>query len=95
MKKAQKLIHLQQTASGASLKSVQNFPIMFGFQVMSGHSLYLTLSVYCGMSLLAAIASLMLPIETQGKHLGDTNQNQDAKVPTTTVDYMFFSGERE
>eukprot|EP00066_Takifugu_rubripes_P013972 XP_011603238.1 PREDICTED: synaptic vesicle 2-related protein-like [Takifugu rubripes] len=69
--------------------------IVFGFQVMRSFSLYLTLSVYCGISLLAAIASLMLPIETQGKRLEETNQNQDAKVTTTTGDYTFFSGERE
>ncbi|TNM91949.1 hypothetical protein fugu_018961 [Takifugu bimaculatus] len=65
--------------------------IVFGFQVMRSFSLYLTLSVYCGISLLAAIASLMLPIETRGKRLGETNQNQDAKVTTTTGDYAFFS----
>ncbi|XP_029693535.1 synaptic vesicle 2-related protein-like isoform X2 [Takifugu rubripes] len=67
----------------------------FVSEVMRSFSLYLTLSVYCGISLLAAIASLMLPIETQGKRLEETNQNQDAKVTTTTGDYTFFSGERE
>lgn len=51
---------------------------------MSGVSLYLSLSVL--ISLLAAFASLMLPIETLGKQLGDTNHNQDAEVTTMTGD---------
>uniref|UniRef100_A0A3Q3AF91 Synaptic vesicle 2-related protein-like n=1 Tax=Kryptolebias marmoratus TaxID=37003 RepID=A0A3Q3AF91_KRYMA len=41
----------------------------FVAQVMLRTSVYLTLSVYCGCSLLAAIASLILPIETLGRGL--------------------------
>ncbi|CAF99251.1 unnamed protein product, partial [Tetraodon nigroviridis] len=42
----------------------------FVSEVCSGISLHLTLSIYCGCGLLAAVASLMLPIETLGKDLG-------------------------
>uniref|UniRef100_H3CUJ7 SV2 related protein b n=1 Tax=Tetraodon nigroviridis TaxID=99883 RepID=H3CUJ7_TETNG len=44
----------------------------FVSEVISGISLHLTLSIYCGCGLLAAVASLMLPIETLGKDLGTT-----------------------
>ncbi|MEQ2172027.1 hypothetical protein GOODEAATRI_016731 [Goodea atripinnis] len=54
-------------------------------QVMLRTSVYLTLSVYCGCSLLAAIASLILPIETLGRGLQESEHYQEALGQTTNV----------
>ncbi|MEQ2267230.1 hypothetical protein XENORESO_003311, partial [Xenotaenia resolanae] len=57
----------------------------FVAQVMLRTSVYLTLSVYCGCSLLAAIASLILPIETLGRGLQESEHYQEALGQTTNV----------
>ncbi|XP_067430936.1 synaptic vesicle 2-related protein [Thunnus thynnus] len=54
----------------------------FVAQVMLRTSVYLTLSVYCGCSLLAGIASLILPIETSGRSLQESNLDHEAGPPT-------------
>ncbi|XP_053195452.1 synaptic vesicle 2-related protein [Scomber japonicus] len=56
----------------------------FVAQVMLRTSGYLTLSLYCGCSLLAGVASLMLPIETSGRNLQETNLDQDDGNQTNT-----------
>lgn len=58
---------------------------IFCFQVMLRTSVYLTLSVYCGCSLLAGIASLILPIETLGRGLQESGLDQEAVVQVTNV----------
>ncbi|XP_054612457.1 synaptic vesicle 2-related protein isoform X2 [Dunckerocampus dactyliophorus] len=46
----------------------------FVAQVLLRQSVYLTLAVYCGCSLLAGIVSLLLPIETIGRALQESKQ---------------------
>ncbi|KAF3702052.1 Synaptic vesicle 2-related protein [Channa argus] len=57
----------------------------FVAQVMLRTSVYLTLSVYCGCSLLAGIASLILPIETSGRGLQESDIDQGARGQSTTT----------
>ncbi|XP_012704812.2 synaptic vesicle 2-related protein [Fundulus heteroclitus] len=57
----------------------------FVAQVMLRTSVYLTLSVYCGCSLLAGIASLILPIETLGRGLQESSLDQEAVEHTTNI----------
>ncbi|XP_035523979.1 synaptic vesicle 2-related protein-like [Morone saxatilis] len=45
----------------------------FVAQVLLRTSVYLTLSLYCGCCLLAGVASLILPIETMGRGLQESN----------------------
>lgn len=49
----------------------------FVAQVMLRTSMRLTLSVYCGCSLLAGVASLILPIETLGRGLQESSQEPE------------------
>ncbi|XP_062291140.1 synaptic vesicle 2-related protein [Scomber scombrus] len=61
----------------------------FVAQVMLRTSVYLTLSLYCGCSLLAGVASLMLPIETSGRNLQETNlDHEDGNQTTNTSDQL-------
>lgn len=48
-------------------------------------SMYLTLSVYCGFSLLAGIASLILPIETLGRSLQESSLDEETGEQKTTT----------
>lgn len=57
----------------------------FVAQVMLRRSVYLTLSMYCVCSLLAGIASLILPIETLGRCLQESGLHQEARGQTTTT----------
>ncbi|KAK2819139.1 hypothetical protein Q5P01_024700 [Channa striata] len=57
----------------------------FVAQVMLRESVYLTLSVYCGCSLLAGIASLFLPIETLGRGLQESDFDQEPRGQSTTT----------
>ncbi|KAM4532976.1 synaptic vesicle 2-related protein isoform 2-T2 [Fundulus diaphanus] len=57
----------------------------FVAQVMLRTSVYLTLSVYCGCSLLAGIAALILPIETLGRGLQESSLDQEAVEHTTNI----------
>uniref|UniRef100_UPI003AAAC3B1 synaptic vesicle 2-related protein-like isoform X1 n=1 Tax=Centroberyx gerrardi TaxID=166262 RepID=UPI003AAAC3B1 len=56
----------------------------FVAQVLLRTSVYLTLSVYCGFCLLAAGASLCLPIETLGRGLQESGQLTGEQVITRT-----------
>lgn len=58
---------------------------VFGFQVMSVQSLHSALLLYCRCSLLAACVSLMLPIETLGKHMDNTTS---PKMSTTNTFFL-------
>ncbi|XP_068191197.1 synaptic vesicle 2-related protein-like [Antennarius striatus] len=49
----------------------------FVSQVMLWHSKYLTLSIYFGCSILAGIACLILPVETSGRGLQESNLKQE------------------
>ncbi|XP_015240589.1 PREDICTED: synaptic vesicle 2-related protein-like [Cyprinodon variegatus] len=60
----------------------------FVAQVMLRKSVYLTLSVYCGCSLLAGIASLLLPIETLGRGLQESGIDQEAVGQTTDITHQ-------
>ncbi|CAJ1070556.1 synaptic vesicle 2-related protein [Xyrichtys novacula] len=51
----------------------------FVAQVMLRKSVYLTLSMYCGCCLLAGIAALILPIETLGRNLQESNTDPEAR----------------
>ncbi|KAF0031456.1 synaptic vesicle 2-related protein [Scophthalmus maximus] len=51
----------------------------FVAQVMLRTSMYLTLSVYCGCSVLAGFASLLLPIETLGRGLQESGHDEEAR----------------
>lgn len=55
-------------------------------------SVYLTLSIYCGCSLLAGITCLMLPTETMGRRLHESNVDQDAAEVSTTTAGQSHSG---
>ncbi|KAM9338673.1 synaptic vesicle 2-related protein [Symphorus nematophorus] len=58
----------------------------FVAQVMLRTSVSLTLSMYCVCCLLAGVASLLLPIETLGRGLQESNLGQEAREqPTTTT----------
>ncbi|KAM6902105.1 synaptic vesicle 2-related protein [Xenentodon cancila] len=57
----------------------------FVAQVLLRTSVYLTLSVYCGCCLLAGIASLLLPIETLGRGLQESNLDHEAQGQTTST----------
>uniref|UniRef100_UPI0037E86FAD synaptic vesicle 2-related protein-like n=1 Tax=Semicossyphus pulcher TaxID=241346 RepID=UPI0037E86FAD len=57
----------------------------FVAQVLLRKSVYLTLSIYCGCCLLAGIASLILPIETVGRSLQESNADQEAGHNNTTI----------
>ncbi|XP_044029764.1 synaptic vesicle 2-related protein [Siniperca chuatsi] len=57
----------------------------FVAQVVLRTSQYLTVSVYCGCSLLAGVACLILPIETLGRGLQESNLDQEAGEQTTTT----------
>ncbi|XP_068191543.1 synaptic vesicle 2-related protein-like [Antennarius striatus] len=50
----------------------------FVSEVMLRKSMYLTLSIYCGCSLLAGIMCLILPMETSGKSLQESTFNKEA-----------------
>ncbi|KAM8742834.1 synaptic vesicle 2-related protein [Acanthopagrus schlegelii] len=57
----------------------------FVAQVLLRSSVYLTLSIYLCCSLLAGIASLILPIETLGRGLQESSLDQEAGGQTTTT----------
>ncbi|XP_030598810.1 synaptic vesicle 2-related protein [Archocentrus centrarchus] len=57
----------------------------FVAQVLLRKSVYLTLSVYCGFSLLAGVASLILPIETLGRNLQESTVDQEAGGQTAAT----------
>ncbi|XP_028273579.1 synaptic vesicle 2-related protein isoform X2 [Parambassis ranga] len=57
----------------------------FVAQVLLRKSVYLTLSLYCGVCLLAGIASLILPIETSGRGLQESNLDPEASGQTVTT----------
>ncbi len=71
-------IRLHVSAPGSSV-------LVFWFQVMLRTSMYLTLSVYCGFSLLAGAASLILPIETLGRSLQESSLDQETGEQRTTT----------
>nr|XP_043867732.1 synaptic vesicle 2-related protein [Solea senegalensis] len=54
-------------------------------QVMLRSSVNLTLALYCGCSVLAGVASLLLPIETLGRGLQESSVNQEATGQTTAM----------
>ncbi|XP_058473459.1 synaptic vesicle 2-related protein [Solea solea] len=54
-------------------------------QVMLRSSVNLTLALYCGCSVLAGVASLLLPIETLGRGLQESSVNQEARGQATAV----------
>ncbi|XP_059214395.1 synaptic vesicle 2-related protein [Centropristis striata] len=54
-------------------------------QVLLRKSVYGTLSLYCGFSLLGGVASLFLPIETLGRGLQESSLDQEAGETTTTT----------
>ncbi|TNN73753.1 Synaptic vesicle 2-related protein [Liparis tanakae] len=56
----------------------------FVAQVLLRTSVYGTLSLYCGFSLLGCIASLILPIETLGKSLQESSLDEDSRDEMTT-----------
>ncbi|KAM7369017.1 hypothetical protein PAMP_013316 [Pampus punctatissimus] len=61
----------------------------FVAQVMLRASVYLTLTAYCVCCLLACVASLILPIETLGRSLEESNLDQEAgKQTTNTTDHL-------
>uniref|UniRef100_A0A3Q0SD96 SV2 related protein b n=1 Tax=Amphilophus citrinellus TaxID=61819 RepID=A0A3Q0SD96_AMPCI len=57
----------------------------FVAQVLLRKSVYLTLSVYCGFSLLAGVASLILPVETLGRNLQESTVDQEAGGQTAAT----------
>ncbi|XP_034565895.1 synaptic vesicle 2-related protein [Notolabrus celidotus] len=57
----------------------------FVAQVLLRKSVYLTLSMYCGLCLLAGIAALILPIETLGRSLQESNTDQEARHTNATT----------
>ncbi|KAM4527934.1 synaptic vesicle 2-related protein [Odontesthes bonariensis] len=57
----------------------------FVAQVMLRTSVYLTLSMYCGLCLLAGVASLILPVETLGRSLQESSLEKEAGGQTTTT----------
>lgn len=56
----------------------------FFLQVLLRSSVYLTLSVYCACSLLAAVAAWALPIETAGRALQESSQLNNNNQDTNT-----------
>ncbi|XP_026209573.1 synaptic vesicle 2-related protein-like isoform X2 [Anabas testudineus] len=56
----------------------------FVAQVMLRTSVNLTLTMYCGCSVLAGVASLILPIETLGRGLQESRFHQEDEGQTTT-----------
>lgn len=69
-----RLLHMR---CSASLPGSSVF-VFFSCQVMLRASVYLTLSIYCGCTVLAGIACLMLPIETLGRGLQESAVDQEA-----------------
>ncbi|XP_068609302.1 synaptic vesicle 2-related protein-like [Brachionichthys hirsutus] len=57
----------------------------FVSEVMLRKSKYLSLSVYCGCTLLAGFLPLMLPLETLGRGLQESSLNKEAGVQMTTT----------
>ncbi|XP_074547072.1 synaptic vesicle 2-related protein [Halichoeres trimaculatus] len=57
----------------------------FVAQVLLRKSVYLTLSIYCCCCLLAGIAALILPIETLGRSLQESNTDQEAGHTNATT----------
>ncbi|XP_068561624.1 synaptic vesicle 2-related protein-like [Cebidichthys violaceus] len=57
----------------------------FVAQVLLRTSVYGTLSLYCGFSLLGGIASLILPIETLGRGLQESSLDEEDGEQTTTT----------
>ncbi|XP_041666262.1 synaptic vesicle 2-related protein-like [Cheilinus undulatus] len=57
----------------------------FVAQVMLRKSVYLTLSIYCGCCVLAGITALILPIETLGRSLQESNIDQETGNTNTTT----------
>ncbi|KAG8010694.1 Synaptic vesicle 2-related protein [Nibea albiflora] len=57
----------------------------FVAQVMLRVSVRLALSLYCGFCLLAGVAALLLPIETLGRFLQESNPDQEAEGEQTTA----------
>ncbi|RVE65799.1 hypothetical protein OJAV_G00119980 [Oryzias javanicus] len=55
----------------------------FVAQVLLRTSVYVTLAVYCACGLVAGIASLLLPIETLGRGLQESNLDQEVERPAT------------
>ncbi|XP_068191151.1 synaptic vesicle 2-related protein-like [Antennarius striatus] len=56
----------------------------FVSEVMLRKSMYLTLSIYCGCSLLAGIMCLILPMETSGKSLQETTLTRRQMTTATS-----------
>lgn len=52
---------------------------------MLSTSLYLTLSIYIACGLLATVASLLLPLETLGRGLQESQVDGEAGLQTTTA----------
>ncbi|KAM4634747.1 synaptic vesicle 2-related protein-like [Polymixia lowei] len=79
----------------------------FVAQVLLRTSVYLTLSVYCGISLLAAMASMCLPTETSGRGLQEssdstgeqektrTSQQSNGEAPTPHISYGYTNQEEQ
>uniref|UniRef100_A0A8C5HH33 Synaptic vesicle 2-related protein-like n=1 Tax=Gouania willdenowi TaxID=441366 RepID=A0A8C5HH33_GOUWI len=57
----------------------------FVAQVLLRTSVYPTISLYCGCSLLAGIACLILPFETLGKNLQESHLDQEADGQTSSA----------
>ncbi|GAA6217082.1 synaptic vesicle 2-related protein-like isoform X1 [Lates japonicus] len=57
----------------------------FVAQVLLGSSVSSALMVYCGCSVLAGIASLILPIETLGRALQESRPGQEAREQTSST----------
>uniref|UniRef100_A0A3B4FQI6 SV2 related protein b n=1 Tax=Pundamilia nyererei TaxID=303518 RepID=A0A3B4FQI6_9CICH len=61
------------------------FTIFTGHNISLGRtSVYLTLSVYCSCSLLAGVASWLLPIETLGRNLQESSLDQETAGCSST-----------
>ncbi|XP_068183844.1 synaptic vesicle 2-related protein-like isoform X2 [Antennarius striatus] len=69
----------------SSMAKVGSLISPFVSQVMIRKSIYLTLSVFCGCSLLAVFMPLILPSETLGKRLQESSLNKEAGVQTTAM----------
>ncbi|TKS84489.1 Synaptic vesicle 2-related protein [Collichthys lucidus] len=67
----------------------------FVAQVMLRTSVRLALSFYCGFCLLAGVASLLLPIETLGRVLQETNLDQEPEGEQTTATTSQLNGRTE
>ncbi|XP_068609306.1 synaptic vesicle 2-related protein-like [Brachionichthys hirsutus] len=70
---------------GSAISKMGSLITPFIASVMLRRSVYLALSLYCGCSLLAGVACLILPIESSGRSLQESNLNQMAGAQEVTA----------